>query len=531
MVEAADPCNRTTGASVFYGSLMVSTILNRMMALINHEICIDKNQALDSLGQPSCKIPAKYAERHVLPFNFHERLAAWGKGSADDTVGRTNFICKTSDIATAPDSFSVIADDSQWLPLRSQHSGVGHMDRRHFIGSALAAGWSASALAAGIKASKPSIGIVGGGIVGAAIAMQCAKAGARVTLMEKSAPASGATSKSLAWINAFMDDPYYMRMRLDGLRRWQLLDQQMRLGIVWGGYVGFTDRESDRGRMAKQSRTLAEAGHPTRSLTIQELKRISPAIDPGNLLEATYSELGGHVDPVYATKRFLEAAKAAGARIVYPCPVTAIEPTTSGVAVVTSRGRKTFDRLLVATGVEAPTLLQPLGYTPQLNHSPGALVHSKPLPILSRMVYDGPGALEWKQAANGSIVGLEASLPPQLPVHEQIRREMMEFPPGIAEMHGTRILSKFAKYMPGLANAQLDYMTLGFRPMPTDGFPIVGPVPGVDNVSICVTHSGVSLAALLGDFMATELVNGGEEAVLAPYRPSRSMPAPVALPI
>lgn len=407
------------------------------------------------------------------------------------------------------------------------------MDRRIFIGSALAAaGWLAtSSTAIGKNASKLNIGIIGGGIVGAAIAMQCARAGAQVTLMEKTAPASGATSKSLAWINAFMDDPYYMRMRLDGLRRWQLLDRQLRLGIVWGGYVGFTDQEADRGRMAKQSKTLAEAGHPTRSLTLDELKRISPAINPGNLIEATYSELGGHVDPVHATNRFLETAKAAGAKIVFPCTVTAIEPNANGVAAITTRGRKTFDRLLVATGVEAPALLTPLGYTPQLNHSPGALVHSKPLPILSKMVYDGPGPLEWKQAANGSIVGLEASLPPQLPVHAQIRREMMEFPPGIAEMHGTRILSKFAKYMPGLQNAQFDYMTLGFRPMPTDGFPIVGPVPGVNNVSICVTHSGVSLAALLGDFMVTELVQGGEEAALAPYRPSRAMPAPVALPV
>ena len=158
------------------------------------------------------------------------------------------------------------------------------MDRRIFIGSALAAaGWLAtSSTAIGKNASKLNIGIIGGGIVGAAIAMQCARAGAQVTLMEKTAPASGATSKSLAWINAFMDDPYYMRMRLDGLRRWQLLDRQLRLGIVWGGYVGFTDQEADRGRMANQSKTLAEAGHPTRSLTLDELKRISPAIRKPN---------------------------------------------------------------------------------------------------------------------------------------------------------------------------------------------------------------------------------------------------------
>lgn len=405
------------------------------------------------------------------------------------------------------------------------------MDRRHFLGTALAAGWSATAIGACGAAAKPKIGIVGGGILGAAIAMRCAQAGAKVTLLEKTAPAAGATSKSLAWINAFMDDPYYMRMRLDGLKRWHQVDAQLGMNVVWGGYASFTDREADKGRMARQSKTLADAGYPTRFLTAQELKRISPAIDPGVLIEAVYSELGGHVDPVHATMRFLEGAKKAGAEIVYPCPVTAIAPGKNGVSVVTSRGRRTFDHLLVVSGVDCPALLTPLGYTPQLTHSPGALVHSKPLPILSKLVYDGPGTLEWKQAANGSIVGLEVSTPPQIAVHAQVRSERMEFPPGIAEMHGARILGKYAKYMPGLAHAEVDHMTIGFRPMPTDGFPIVGAVPNVPGVSVCVTHSGVSLAPLLADYLAAELVHGQEEPMLAPYRPSRAMPAAVPLAI
>jgi hypothetical protein len=74
----------------------------------------------------------------------------------------------------------------------------------------------------------------------------------------------------------------------------------------------------------------------------------------------------------------------------------------------------------------------------------GALVHSKPLPVMTRAVLDGPGALEWKQMANGSVVGSEASGPPPLAVHAEIRERMMAFPPGIAEMHGARILSKFS---------------------------------------------------------------------------------------
>jgi glycine/D-amino acid oxidase-like deaminating enzyme len=402
------------------------------------------------------------------------------------------------------------------------------MDRRLFLGAAVGAGLSTKAFGFGGQGAKRRIGIVGGGIVGAAIAMRCARAGADVTLLEKTAPAAGATAKSLAWLNPFMDDDYYMRMRLKALDSWRAIDGPLGMGVTWGGYVGFTDRPGDRGRMATQSKHLAEAGHPTRSLDIAALKQISPAIDPGALVEATWSDLGGHVDPVHATNRFLAAATAAGARILYPCPVSAIEPAGGGVTVVTPRGRLTFDRLIIATGVDAPAMLAPLGYTLKLSHRPGALVHSKPLPIMTRIVYDGPGELEWKQAADGSIVGLEASSPPPLPVHAEIRDHAMDFPPGIAEMHGVRILSKFAAYMPGLAQAEFGFMTLGFRPMPSDGFPVVGPVPGVPGVTVCVTHSGVTLAALLGEYMASELIDGREEPMLAPYRPSRPMPAPTA---
>jgi glycine/D-amino acid oxidase-like deaminating enzyme len=145
---------------------------------------------------------------------------------------------------------------------------------------------------------------------------------------------------------------------------------------------------------------------------------------------------------------------------------------------------------------------------------------------MTRIVYDGPGALEWKQAADGSVVGLEASNPPAVPVHAGIREHALAFPPGIAEMHGARILSKLAVYMPGLARAEVGSVTLGFRPMPVDGFPVVGSVPGVPQVSLCVTHSGVTLAPLLGDYMASEIIAGESEPMLAPYRPTRPMPVP-----
>lgn len=397
------------------------------------------------------------------------------------------------------------------------------LDRRSFVGGVAGMGLasSAGALARSPSNTRKRIGIVGGGIVGAAVAMRCAEAGADVTLLEKVRPAAGATSKSLAWLNAFMDDDYYMKMRLSAIQRWRKVDQALGIGVVWGGYVNFTDRDADRGRMAKQIAHLTAAGETARVINAAELARVSPAAKPDNLVEAVYSPSGGHVDPVAATQRFLAAATKAGAKIVYPVEVTSVSSAGGVVTVTTPKGPMTFDRLLIASGIDAPALLAPLGYAMPLVHSPGALMHTKPLPILTKAVYDGPGILEWKQAADGSVVGLEASVPPPLAVHADVLNRVMDFPPGIGEMHGARILSKLSVYMPALAEAEVSHVTLGFRPMPKDGFPIVGDVPGAPGVSVCVTHSGVTLAPLLGDFLAEEMVNARTEPLLAPYRPAR----------
>jgi glycine/D-amino acid oxidase-like deaminating enzyme len=57
--------------------------------------------------------------------------------------------------------------------------------------------------------------------------------------------------------------------------------------------------------------------------------------------------------------------------------------------------------------------------------------------------------------------------------------------------------------------------------MPTDGFPIVGAVPGVADVYVAVTHSGVTLAPVLGEHVRRELLDEQGIDELEPYRPDR----------
>jgi glycine/D-amino acid oxidase-like deaminating enzyme len=64
-------------------------------------------------------------------------------------------------------------------------------------------------------------------------------------------------------------------------------------------------------------------------------------------------------------------------------------------------------------------------------------------------------------------------------------------------------------------------VTVGVRPMPEDGMPVVGFAPELPGLYLATMHSGVTLAAAVGRFAATEILDGARIEMLEPYRPGR----------
>ena len=62
---------------------------------------------------------------------------------------------------------------------------------------------------------------------------------------------------------------------------------------------------------------------------------------------------------------------------------------------------------------------------------------------------------------------------------------------------------------------------MGVRPVPLDGFPVIGAVPGVMGVFAAIMHSGVTLGPLVGQLLAAEILQGANCALLQPFRPKR----------
>jgi glycine/D-amino acid oxidase-like deaminating enzyme len=84
---------------------------------------------------------------------------------------------------------------------------------------------------------------------------------------------------------------------------------------------------------------------------------------------------------------------------------------------------------------------------------------------------------------------------------------------------GGRVLAAAAHVVPALRHSRIESTRIGVRPIPHNGLPVVGLLPGLQNLYVAVTHSGVTLALILGRLIALEVALDRPQRVLAPFRP------------
>jgi glycine/D-amino acid oxidase-like deaminating enzyme len=166
---------------------------------------------------------------------------------------------------------------------------------------------------------------------------------------------------------------------------------------------------------------------------------------------------------------------------------------------------------VLAAGVEAVHVAATVGLEVPTVASPGMLAQTRPLaPLTDRVVYvpGGPGpAVHLRQRADGSVLVGERTQ--ETPVTN----------PGLP--HARALLAQAARFFPALATAGVDRWWVAWRAMPSDRLPIVGPLPWLEGLYVAVSHSGVTLAPVLGRLVADEVATQAADGRLAPFRPAR----------
>jgi glycine/D-amino acid oxidase-like deaminating enzyme len=172
----------------------------------------------------------------------------------------------------------------------------------------------------------------------------------------------------------------------------------------------------------------------------------------------------------------------------------------------TTQGDFELDCLVVAAGVDTARIASMVGVEIPLVESPGVLAHTAPgEKILSRVVLS-PGA-HMKQKLDGRLVaGMGFGAAPSKEATPQ---------------EGQKILDAGRPYLPGIGKLSLEKVTLGFRPLPKDGYPVIGFPEGATDLYFAVMHSGVTLAPIVGRLAALEILDGAEVELLAGFRHAR----------
>ncbi len=395
------------------------------------------------------------------------------------------------------------------MPRRANPMGFRSASRRAFLKgcAATAAALATRSVRLGARAPR-RVAIVGGGIIGASIAYHLARRGAEVIVLEKRAPASGATANSFAWINAGAKRPrgYFDLNRL-GMAGWRRLQSELgveRLVVQWGGTVQW---QADPAKADAFTRAVAAQqawGYDTRVIDVPELRRLVPRLEPGAVAAASFCAEEATVDPVGATRLLLEAASGHGASVRHPATVTGFDRDGDRV-----RGLRlgsdvvAADAVVLAAGVELPALAAMLGAAVPMQDSPGLLAHTRPHARLLDRIVVAPGATI-KQLPSGEIVsGVDFGGSPS---HDT------------SAAMGQKLLAGAGRFLPALGEATLDRVTLGWRVLPADGLPVIGRMASAPNVYLAAMHSGITLAPAIGQLATLELLDEVEVDELAPYR-------------
>jgi glycine/D-amino acid oxidase-like deaminating enzyme len=381
--------------------------------------------------------------------------------------------------------------------------------------------------------------VIGGGIAGTSTAYHLAAHGHRVALVERGEIASGASGvnagaiDSIGWGQAPDLQAHLTAGSADIFKSVQLdLGEDVEFRQSGALQVIHTpaqwEFERQRGEM------LRGRGHRVELLTAREARSLEPSLSPA-LLGAMYSPLRAQADPRLATRAFATLAARLGAAIITNRPVTSITPRSGGYVVGSAEGDIVAGTVVLAAGAwcgpvgallglevpivpvrgqmwaTAPTApgvfltissaesqhfwhLDPGGEPPFLTIRKGARV--------TRHLYG-------RQRRNGEIVfGGD---------REHIGWNTTPDPAGIEVNRGHA-----AEALPSLASLPVARTWAGLMPFPLDGRPLIGRVPGRENLWIVsgLASSGFGRGPMAGKLLADSVHAGAPVAVLAEADPA-----------
>jgi sarcosine oxidase subunit beta len=253
------------------------------------------------------------------------------------------------------------------------------------------------------------VAVIGGGVLGAATALFCARGGMRVALIERGGlctQASGVNAGTLSMQFFHVADlvPYGLASHALWKTAKDWLGDDVGFEQLGGLVLAFT--EAEREHLRRKMGMIRDFGSPLDFITARRAQEIEPNLT-AKVLEATYCALDGHGNPTRTGHAFRRALVAEGAGVFEGTAVNGIDRAGDVWRVRTARGGTiTANRIVLAGGVWLPAMLNWLGLAVPVGcRVQQMVVTERGPPGLCRTILGIPnGRLSVKQVSNGTVL-------------------------------------------------------------------------------------------------------------------------------
>lgn len=357
--------------------------------------------------------------------------------------------------------------------------------------------------------------IVGGGVIGCAIAYHLAKAGRKdIVVIEQFQLTHGATWHAAGVVGQLRPSRNVTRMLQRSIDLYDRIEEDTGQAIDWKK-VGSLRIASSKNRMMefKRSATTAKSfGLKMDLLTPKEAQDLFPIMTLDDVEGAAYIASDGYVDPSSLCQALAAGARQQGVRFIQQCRVTGYRKDAVRVrAVETTQGVITADTVVIATGMWGHEQGKLVGCRIPAFAVEHQYLVTDPIPDLPKgmpTVRDPDLLLYWKPEVRGIVVGgyepdTLAFARDGIPAGWD--RRLMQ------ENHDRfeRLAINAARRTPIVGEVGVRTMINGAIPISADGDFVMGKAAEYDNVFVsCGFIYGIAAAGGVGAVMAEWIIEG-----------------------
>jgi len=335
---------------------------------------------------------------------------------------------------------------------------------------------------------ETEIAVVGGGLVGMAVAWGLARRGRQVAVFDEGDRAIRASRGNfgLVWVQgkgAAMPD--YARWTRLSAGLWPSLAGELaevsgaRLELAQpAGMSLFLSEDEAEAGVAKLEglRTALGGDYPFEYLGANAARAMVPEIGP-KVVGAIHCPMDGHVNPLYLLRALHTAFARAGGRLVNGATVEAVEPVADGFRIRRAGGEWRAGQVVLAAGLGNARLAPMVGLDAPVRPERGqVLVTEKVRPFLklplSRVRQVGEGGVQIGDSKED--VGLDDGTTTAAMAH---------------------LARRAIRYFPLLERVRMVRAWGALRVMSPDGHPIYDRSRDCPGAAVVNCHSGVTLAA------------------------------------